>query len=194
MSARACMGYYYEHIKVALKHRGSATLAELVSTMAGVRIPDSLRGWYTIGRLVAVAKDSGGVRAVGIKTCLGRLQLRYVLSKMKMEVQTLLRSVGQYGVGVRGGMDAIIHAVQLALEAQPEDMLVSLDMKAAFQFASRAEAMRSIESELPAFTESFLLHYGSVNQMIYTYVDTDGRVQRGVVQAAEGSVHRPPSA
>ena len=90
-------------------------------------------------------------------------------------------------------MDAIVHSAHLAIEGgDPEGMLVSIDMEAAFQYASRAEAMDIIREHLPDLTESFLLHYGSANEMTFKGTDEIGEVHLGVILATEGSVQGCP--
>ena len=81
MSARDNYGYYYEHFKAVEKHRGNTGLAAHVSLLSGHRLPEDIRGWYTIGRLVGVEKPNGnGLRAVGIKPLIGKIHLRYALA------------------------------------------------------------------------------------------------------------------
>ena len=90
----------------------------------------------------------------------------------RTKAAALLRDVGQYGVGVKGGTEVAVHAVRLALTQlsplsfeQPEEpvndegdvmhfnLAIATDVKNAFGEVHRAPIFRMIRDEFPELFE-----------------------------------------
>ena len=98
---------------------------------------------------------------------------------MRAKAADLLSGVGQWGVGIKGGTEAAVHAVRLALcqlsplslehpeqleAGQPEqhhfNLAIATDVSNAFGEIHRAPIFRVIKEEMPELFEVARLFYG----------------------------------
>ena len=91
---------------------------------------------------------NGGVRPIAIGEAWYRLAMLCALTDVGAAVGAGLAPV-QVGVGTRGGVDAVAHAVGTALDADPLTVACALDCKNAFNTVSRDAVFAAVRSRMP---------------------------------------------
>ena len=120
-----------------LKEMGLAALGQvtrLVNGIAAGRMPANVT-FYFCGSNLFAAKKSGGLRPVALDGILRRLTSKCLAYKVAGGAAALLKPL-QFGVGVRGGCEAVVHATRATLtdatilQPVPQGALSSLRMDA----------------------------------------------------------------
>jgi len=117
-----------EHLKLALDC--GAALPLILEAMANFRVPEEVRRFNQITRLMGFLKpdpnDSAappsidnGVRPIGIPTVLRRAAYRPLATEATGRHAASLASQGQFGCGVRAGVEIPPRVMQVILEMQP---------------------------------------------------------------------------
>ena len=161
-------GWRAEHLKVCigadlldpLATRFFRLLHDTVSFLMVTPLPDDLNQFLFGGALSPFAKPDGGVRPI----CAGDVLLR-IAGKACMKthggaLRDLLIPNGQVGVAESAGADKIVHAVDLALKANPEWSVVQLDVVNAFNTISRELIYEEVKHHAPFLLAPFLARYG----------------------------------
>ena len=120
-SAPGPSGLRGEHLKEAggrANARGAATLGQLtrlVNLMAAGRMPEAVAPYFCGANLFAAKKKDGGLRPVAVGETLRRLVAKCLAFKVAEEAAAFLTPL-QFGVGVQGGCEAIVHAARETLQ------------------------------------------------------------------------------
>ena len=85
----------------------SHLMCHLLSGKADVRIAP----WFCGAPLTALLKKQGGIRPIAVGEVLRRLVSRLCCSHVKSSLPNVLLPYNQIGVGIRGGLEAGIHAL-----------------------------------------------------------------------------------
>ena len=115
-----------QHLKDFLQTAGdedSQFLQSLASFCALVmegRVPAIVRPFFFGAALVALEKKSGGVRPIAVGCTLHRLVAK-IAGKMVVGAVAELLSPRQLGYGVRGGVEAAVHATRKYLQYLPSE-------------------------------------------------------------------------
>jgi hypothetical protein len=72
----------------------------------------------------------------------------------------------QVGVDISGGAEGVGHALRSALYSHPDNLLLSLDCKNAFNSISRQEILRAAQELAPVLLPSLCWPYGSLSREI----------------------------
>ena len=99
-------------------------------------IPEPLRPYFFGARLIPIAKKDGGVRPIAIGTIFHKLISSAVMCNIKEKLPGFFSPV-QFGVGIPGGAENVVHGVRNLLSDHPDWVLVSLDLVNAFNSVSR---------------------------------------------------------
>ena len=155
-----------EHLKEAKgrgEGRGAAALGNitrLVNSMAAGKLPKEVSPYLCGGNLYAAVKKSGGLRPVAVGDVFRRLVGKSIMYKVAGRAANILRPI-QFGVGVRGGCEGVVHATRATLASQtiPEENLWSLqvDLVNGFNQGDRdkmREEVRRLFPELSPWVES----------------------------------------
>ena len=149
----------YEHILAATKTSTAAFNATLafVNHMLSGKLPrhPSLLS----SSLVGLQKPDGGVRPIAIGEALYRLTGLCAMTAC----EELGRSLAplQLAVGVSGGVEALAHAVRLALTADPEAALLTVDMANAFNTVNRSALFEAVQQRVPSLLAYVQWSYGA---------------------------------
>lgn len=124
------------------RRRLVAAVAKLCSLAAEGALPCEWARTFCASSLTALQKRGGGVRPIAVATALGRLTSSLALLRVGaggVDWEGL-----QFGAGIPGGADAVVHCTRWAaaqLEANPGLALLKIDLANAFNCISRAEVV-----------------------------------------------------
>ena len=154
-------GLRSEHLKEAKgrgEGRGAAALGavtKLVNTMAAGKVPKDVAPYLFGANLFALLKKGRGHRPVAVEDILRRLTSKCIAYKVNYEASQWLMPL-QFGVGVRGGCEAIVHATRATLESQkvPDSSKWSLqtDFENGFNNLDRSKMFVETRRRLPSIS------------------------------------------
>ena len=114
-----------EHFKSVLKNTSAAlankalgALTRAVNAAAAGKVPAHVRPYFCGARLVASKKKDNSLRPIAVGNLLRRVVAKCFSSTLAQQAAVLL-GPNQLGVGVRGGAEAIAHAVTEAVRVDP---------------------------------------------------------------------------
>ena len=122
----------------------SNLFVQVVAHFAVAAVRHSVLQYPRAGQITPLAKPTGGHRPLLMMFFLCRLALKSVMAA-KMESVAKCAGPPQYGVGRPEGANIVIKTIQYLAEADSCRVLVSLDLKTAFQNFSRRAMLFSIE-------------------------------------------------
>lgn len=105
------------------------------------------------------SSSNGGVRQIAIGEAWYRLAMLCALAEVGAEVGVGLAPL-QVGVGTRCGVDAVAHAVSTALAADPQNVVLSVDMANAFNTVSRDAVLGAVRERMPQLLPVVQWAYG----------------------------------
>ena len=92
-------------------------------------MPKLVRSFFFGARLIALEKRGGGIRPIAVGCTLRRLVAKIACGQAVGDMADLLSPL-QLGFGVKGGIEAAVHAAWLFLHQMPPDeAFVKLDFK-----------------------------------------------------------------
>ena len=155
-SAPGPSGLRAEHLRAATQSappnrraRALEAVTRLVNIMSAGDVPDSVAPYLSGARMQAGLKKDGGLRPIAVGNLLRRLTSKCSMAGVVEKAVTKL-SPHQLGVGVNGGLEAVIHAVtELVEDADGDLMLLQVDFINAFNLADRDTAFKTVEEEFP---------------------------------------------
>ena len=106
-------------------------------------------------RLIPLNKDPG-IRPIGIGECLRRIMGKAVLTIMKEEIVQQAGSL-QSCTGVKGGIEANLHAIKEIYEDEENHGLIQVDASNAFNLLNRKNLIKNIQilcPEIATFTHN----------------------------------------
>ncbi|KAL2650793.1 hypothetical protein R1flu_018921 [Riccia fluitans] len=95
--------------------------------------------------LLAIEKDSGGVRPIAIGEALYRLVARSLSLQFRATFSDHFEP-WQFGVATRGGCETIVHGLQAIVDLHPDWMVLQLDIQNAFNTVSREAIFHELRS------------------------------------------------
>ena len=108
----------------------------VMAYIATATIPDAVLQYLRAGQATPLAKPTGGHRPLLMMSFLRRLALKAVIAAKKPSVMAAAGAL-QHGVGCQDGANKMIKSTRYLVEADTDQVLVALDLKAAFQNISR---------------------------------------------------------
>ena len=127
-----------EHLKSVLKNTSAAlvtkalgALTKLVNVIAAGKVPQQVRPFLCGARLVAGRKKDNSLRPIAIGNLLRRVVAKCFSTALAQKAETLF-APNQLGVGVRGGAEAIAHAVSEAVKVHPSCWALQVDFVNAY--------------------------------------------------------------
>jgi len=120
-------------------------LATLVNDIVNGNLPDKAKDYILASRLIALDKNQGNsLRPIAIGEYFYRLAASRQIKQVANQIPKLLLPL-QYGVGISGGCEHVIHTVQHALENTHTPLAaLAIDFKNAFNAISRRAVLRSL--------------------------------------------------
>ena len=125
---------------------------KLVNIMAKGRIPDQVAPFLCGARLHAGKKKDGGLRPIAVGNLLRRLVAKCFSSSLAPKAAELLKP-HQLGVGVRGGAEAVAHAVSDAVGDDPSRWVLQNDLINAYNQVDRGVVLEEVARHFPEMLE-----------------------------------------
>ena len=154
-SAAGPSGMRPEHFKAVLKSTSSVlaekalvALIRLVNKMAAGKVPKAVAPFLCGARLHAGKKKDNSLRPIAVGNLLRRLVSKCFSSALADRAAALL-SPHQLGVGVRGGCEAIAHAVKEAVTTDPSRWVLQADLVNAYNQADRGAMLEEVSRHFP---------------------------------------------
>jgi hypothetical protein len=110
--------------------------------------------------LTALTKSPTTYRPIAVGEFLRRLLGKAIALENSALFKDYLLPKGQLGVAVAGGVEAIPHAIRIALAADPSLLVLQLDFRNAFNTVDRNVIYQQLEQHFPHLIPYFLSHYG----------------------------------
>ena len=120
----------------------------------------NLRELLTTSLILPLSKPSGGLRPIAMGETIVKLASSYMLSTSFPLISEFFYKTGiQFGIGIQGGQQSAILALQAALELIPESILLKVDISNAFNSISRKHILEYCFN-LPQFNPLWrLIHW-----------------------------------
>jgi hypothetical protein len=126
----------------------SKVVMEMIHSLCTMMVSGTAPGQEMLcsSRLVALAKPGGGIRPIAVGELLYRLCTKAIL-RHSLKPDFLLGN--QFGVGSKGGVEPVVHAVNTALDNHKFTHLTSLDFTNAFNSVGRQLVAQAVRKYSP---------------------------------------------
>ena len=155
-----------EHLQVAMKctpssvaNKAQTALTKLVNAMAKGQVPSRVAPYLCGARLHAARKKDETLRPIAVGNLLRRLTAKCFSTALADRAAALL-SPQQLGVGVRGGAEAIAHAVREAVKTDPSRYVLQADLINAYNTVERGAMMEEVARHFPECLPWVVTCYG----------------------------------
>ena len=189
-SAAGPSGATNEHLRIMLDdEEDSRLLHTAAELLARAQVPDDVLAAVRVGRVVALQKPNGRVRALVVGDVLRRLVGRVLAQQFGPQLQEACLPF-QFGLSTSAGTEAVVCLLRAATEASPRATILSVDAVGAFDHVSRRAMLRGL-LERPALRP--LLPYARqfyAESSSYTWYDDAGHGHR--IQQGEGGEQGDP--
>ena len=140
-------------------------LTSLASAFAWHRLPQEVSLLIAGAKLVLLPKKDGGLRPIAVGELVRRIAGKVLVARYQPSVANKLQPI-QAGVACPGGMERIIHSIQLWAEGGPSsEALLQVDLKNAFGCLDRVSMLHSIRSHCPVFLPYALACYSGASSV-----------------------------
>ena len=173
-SAGARDGLRPQHIHDAITRPALGLRGHLLTALSGVvsrclagDVPAAVAPFISSAHLTPLLKDAGGLRPIAVGLTLRRLVSKVAVAHVLPAVSAYLQPL-QFGVGVRGGAEAVVHSLQryvTARGASSTHTLVSLDFSNAFNAVHRQEFMDRARDVCPGLLPWLRTSYGGAAEL-----------------------------
>ena len=164
-------GLRAEHLKSALKAptpaRGEGflhALTKFCNVMAAGKLPTSVAPFFFGASLFALNKKDGGYRPVAVGEVLRRLIAKCLAFNAAPKAAELFSPL-QVGVGVKGGVEAVVHAIRFLVDDTPipadSKWVLQLDFANAFNTIAREKVFKEVRTHFPQLSLWVESCYGS---------------------------------
>ena len=179
-----------EHLRVLLDDEEcTQLLTAAASKLARAEVPEAIVPAIRLGRMVALTKPSGGVRALVMGDAFRRLVARTLAQQLHEEFQSACAPF-QYALSTKAGAEALVRAIRASTESDPRTTVLSVDGVGAYDHISR-QSMLSTLADRPALAGLLpyaALFYGAPST--YVFYDAEGHAHD--VQQGEGGEQGDP--
>ena len=138
-------------------------LVSLVNLLASGGLSKDVAPYFAGANLFAAVKNDGGFRPIEVGNTLRRLTSKCFSHAVASRAATLLLPF-QFGIGVRGGCEGIIHATRklLANSEIPEEekVILQVDFENAFNLADRSKMFEEVRTHFPEISRWVESTYG----------------------------------
>ena len=131
------------------EQRLQEVLAVFVSELAFGRLPPEVRDIFCSARLIGIPKKPSGTRPIAIGETLRRLAAKCLIKRYQADAAESMVPT-QVGVSIPGATEAIVHKVrEWAASAAPDEALLQVDFRNAFNTVDRSAMLASIAETCP---------------------------------------------
>lgn len=122
-------------------------LCKIIATTPAF-IPDPIKPFFFGARLIPIPKKNKKVRPIAIGSIFHKLISSAIMNHISKDLQSTFAPV-QFGVGIKGGAENIVHGIRNKLSDDPNLTLVSLDLENAFNNVNRQVFLNEVKSKFP---------------------------------------------
>jgi len=162
-------------------------LAAILNTILSGKTNPITRRLLTAGRAVLIPKSNGGVRPIVVGECIIRLVAHMALKNVTTEMHSHFLP-HQLGCGIPSGADAATALIQATLDAHPEWVAISLDVRNAFNTFDRNTTWEPVRAITPSLFPLFAYLYGAPSDQIFTDTDNTIRTIPSTMGSRQGCV------
>ena len=140
-----------EAVKTAQNREPLEALTSFVNWLLGGNLTDDIAVYFAGAPLLACNKKDGGIRPLAIGHTIRRLVSKCACHTMKEKFQAFFSPV-QLGVGVKGGAETIVHAVEhqiLKNKNVADYVLLKIDLENAFNRVDRTKFLEFVKEKFP---------------------------------------------
>jgi len=176
-----------QHLKDLLSVEGSEggllqSLSSLINLITLGKVPSFIQPFFFGGRLIALNKKGGGIRPIVVGLTLRRLSSKLVNGSASEKLAPLLAPL-QVGVGVRGGMEAAVHATRMYCDkiSKSDRILTKLDFSNAFNSLRRDAILKASLDAIPEWYPFLHSAYAGTSHLFWgsSIIDSSEGVQQG---------------
>ncbi|PWA80994.1 hypothetical protein CTI12_AA190310 [Artemisia annua] len=183
-------GLRAQHILDALCGEGSATAADLLKAITSVvnlwlagRCPTILAEFVASAPLTPLLKLDNGIRPIAVGTIWRRLVSKVAMKGVGKEMSKYLSDF-QFGVGVSGGVEAVLHSVNRVLSEYHNDWsfaMLTVDFSNAFNLVDRSALLHEVRVRCPSISLWVDFLYGQTTRLYIgdTHIWSATGVQQG---------------
>jgi len=167
-------GLRAQHLLDALCGEGSAVARDLlcaitlvVNLWLGGRCPLSLAEFVASAPLTPLLKPDGGIHPIAVGTIWRRLVSKVAMKGVGKDMAKYLNDF-QFGVGVSGGTEAILHSVNRVLNLRHGDgslTMLTVDFSNAFNLVDRSALLREVRLRCPSISLWVEFLYGQAARL-----------------------------
>jgi hypothetical protein len=154
-------GLRAQHLLDALCGEGSAVARDLLDAITlvvnlwlGGRCPKSLAEFVASAPLTPLLKPDGGIRPIAVGTIWRRLVSKVAMKGVGKDMAKYLNDF-QFGVGISGGAEAILHSVNRVLSERHADgslAMLTVDFANAFNMVDRSALLHEVRVRCPSIS------------------------------------------
>ncbi len=160
-------GWRYEHFRVLLENEELADcLYFACSCIAQGNLPDPVTSLLSSSRLIALPKPNGDVRPIAIGETLRRLTAKAMCMQKRSDFANFFHPL-QHGVATDGGLEMLVHHVQLLLEEDCDRIFVKTDVKNAFNSVHRQHLLEQVSSRHPDILHHVSQMYSKPSSLLF---------------------------
>nr|GEY08214.1 putative reverse transcriptase domain-containing protein [Tanacetum cinerariifolium] len=183
-------GLRAQHILDALCGEGSATVTDLLKVITSVvnlwlagRCQPILAEFVASAPLTPLFKPDNGIRPIVVGTIWRRLVSKVAMKGVGKEMSKYLSDF-QFGVGVSGGAEAILHSVNRVLSEYHNDgslAMLTVDFSNAFNLVDRSALRHEVRVKCPSISLWVNFLYGQASRLYIgdTHIWSATEVQQG---------------
>ena len=138
-----------------------AAMSEMFTDFTNARVPRNSLSALLAASLVPIRKsfESDDVRPVALGETLMKIPARCIAKTFRKRINEKLMSGFQFGEGVPGGLESVVHSIRVLLDQNPEFLALSIDMKNAFNTIRRADVAKQLHAQFPELIPFFKMCY-----------------------------------
>nr|GEW02087.1 hypothetical protein [Tanacetum cinerariifolium] len=128
------------------------SITEVVNMFLSGKCPSQLGEYIASAPLTPLVKPGGGIRPIAVETMWQRLVFKVASSSISNSMNTYLQDF-QFGVGVPGGCEAVLHSVNRLNESKGKEVRLSLllvDFKNAFNLVDKSVLLEEARARCPS--------------------------------------------
>ncbi|GKB22324.1 putative reverse transcriptase domain-containing protein [Tanacetum coccineum] len=183
-------GLRAQHILDALCGEGSATATDLLKAITLVvnlwlagRCPPILAEFVASAPLTPLLKPDNGIRPIAVGTIWRRLVSKVAMKGVGKEMSKYLGDF-QFGVGVSGGAEAVLHSANRVLSEYHNDgslAMLTVDFSNAFNLVDRSALLHEVRVRCPSISLWVDFLYGQATRLYIgdTHIWSATGVQQG---------------
>ncbi|KAL8121383.1 hypothetical protein AgCh_018206 [Apium graveolens] len=156
------------HKDLVLDHIRSSIMGVVNLFLSG-KCPAQLGEFIASAPLTSLVKPGGGILPIAIGTVWRRLVSKAASSSIGSSMASYLRDF-QFGVGIPGGCEVVVHSVNMLLEARGDEVGLSMllvDFKNAFNLIERSILLQEARVRCPSISPWVEFCYSRPAQLYY---------------------------